>query len=89
MGAGHGQEGVSRMDVWLVSDDGVEQRPLEELQVLLEGRDGMTEGTRTGRSPREPPDSDRTPGGPDTTRSWDCPLGQLAHNMVRTHPGLS
>jgi hypothetical protein len=31
MGAGHGQEGVSRMDVWLVSDDGVEQRPVEEL----------------------------------------------------------
>jgi hypothetical protein len=56
------------MDVWLVSDDGVEQRPIEELQVLLEGRDGMTEGTRTGRSPREPPDPDRTPGGPDTTR---------------------
>jgi hypothetical protein len=56
------------MDVWLVSDDGVEQRPVEELQVLLEGRDGMTEGLEQ----EEARGSRRTligrRGGPDTTR---------------------
>ena len=29
------------MDVWLVSDEGVERRPIEELQVLLQRKDGL------------------------------------------------
>jgi hypothetical protein len=35
------REGVSRMDIWLVSDDGVEQRRVEELQVLLQRKDRL------------------------------------------------
>ena len=35
------REGVSRMDVWLVSDEGAEQRPVEELQVLLQRKDRL------------------------------------------------
>ena len=35
------REGVSRMDIWLVSDGGVEQRRVEELQVLLQRKDRL------------------------------------------------
>jgi magnesium transporter len=34
-------EGVSRMNIWLVSDGGVEQRRVEELQVLLQRKDRL------------------------------------------------
>jgi Mg2+ and Co2+ transporter CorA len=35
------REGVSRMDLWLVSDEGAEQRPVEELQMLLQRKDRL------------------------------------------------
>ena len=49
------REGVSRMDVWLVSDEGAEERPVEELQVLLNVRTGSCGSTSpnvTSRPPR-------------------------------------
>jgi hypothetical protein len=35
------REGVSRMDVWLVSDEGAEERPVEDLQMLHQRKDRL------------------------------------------------